>query len=76
VADQSLVTISSPTPQANATVNVYDLAGKPVGTLYEGPLNSHEPKTVRFERKGLATGMYLILLRVDGYAVYQKVVIE
>lgn len=54
------------------TVQVYDMLGRIVQTLYEGTLGADQSQTLQFERGSLPAGIYLIrLLGSEGQATRQ-----
>ena len=60
---------------ADVSVRIYDIAGHLVETLVEGrvPQGIHE---LRWAPRGLSSGMYLCMMRADGYVDSQKMIYQ
>ena len=59
---------------AHAVLRVYDARGRAVTTLLEGDLPAGD-HNVRFDGKGLASGMYVYRLEIDGVAQARKMML-
>lgn len=72
----SSATISfSALQQANATIELYDLAGRKVQTVFEGTVEAGT-QDVELNRNDLAPGIYILQLRLNDEVVNKKVVVE
>ena len=60
---------------AVVTVNVYDVTGKVIATLYNGGVNANETYDVVFDASSLAQGMYLCKLSTSDASVTHKLVL-
>ncbi|MBZ0266988.1 T9SS type A sorting domain-containing protein [bacterium] len=60
--------------EGRAELRVYDVAGRLVQTLVDGPLPAG-PHTVRFERPASAPGVYFYKLTADGKTMSRKMVL-
>jgi hypothetical protein len=56
------------------TLEVFDIAGRSVGTLLDGVVGAGE-HTVRFHADRLATGFYVCRLRGEGHSEVRKMVV-
>ena len=61
-------------PPANARLEIYDQLGRQVATLLDSPLGPG-PHEVSFDAAGLAAGIYLYRLSVDGRAAAKRMVV-
>ncbi|MEO0559233.1 MAG: T9SS type A sorting domain-containing protein [Bacteroidota bacterium] len=59
---------------ADVAVRVYDVMGREVATLVEGPLQAG-PQSATFDATGLAAGTYLYTLEVDGQRLARRMLL-
>ena len=59
---------------AHTVLRVYDARGRAVATLVEGDMAAGD-HTVRFDGKGLASGLYVYRLEIDGVAQARKMML-
>jgi len=57
------------------TVAIYDVLGRQVATLYEGPAPSEQMKTVRLEANRLSSGTYFVRLSTEGRTTVQQLTV-
>jgi hypothetical protein len=70
--------VASPAPVARARLQVFDLTGRLVRTLLDGPLDG--PREVHWNGKDghgcrVASGVHFVRLRAEGASVHEKLVI-
>jgi hypothetical protein len=58
-----------------ATVAVYDVLGRKVATLYDGPAPSEQMKTVRLDATRLPSGTYFVRLSTEGRTTVQQLTV-
>ena len=56
----------------SARLAVYDMLGREVARLYDGAVST-EVKTVRLDGRGLASGVYVVRLDVEGRSVSRRI---
>ncbi|HUF10029.1 MAG TPA: T9SS type A sorting domain-containing protein [Rhodothermales bacterium] len=61
-------------PAAHARLEIYDQLGRQLTTLLDSPLGPG-PYEVSFDAAGLAAGIYLYRLSVDGRAAAKRMVV-
>ena len=54
-------------------VTVYDLLGRAVATLFDGPLAAETPHRLRFEAGALPSGLYLVRATGEAFSATQQV---
>ena len=59
---------------ADVAVRVYDVMGREVATLVEGPMQAG-PQSATFDASGLAAGTYLYTLEVDGQRLARRMLL-
>jgi len=60
--------------EAHVTLRMYDVAGREVARLLDGPRPAGENQVI-FEGRNLASGVYLALLRADDVAVHERIIL-
>ena len=56
-------------------LNVYNLVGKHIATLFDGPVQANESKSVVFEASNLPSGIYLYRIVGDDFSTTRQVVL-
>jgi hypothetical protein len=57
------------------TVAIYDVLGRKVATLYDGPDPSEQMKTVRLNANRLPSGTYFVRLSTEGRTKVQRLTV-
>lgn len=57
------------------SVNVYNLVGKHIATLFDGPVQANESKSVVFEATNLPSGIYLYRIAGEDFSTTRQVVL-
>ena len=52
---------------------LYDVLGRRVATLHQGPVPAHQPTPLRINGDALSSGLYIVRVIGDGFAVSRKV---
>lgn len=55
------------------TVEVYNLLGQRVATLFEGVMNANEPRRFTFDASNVPSGIYLYSVRGESFAETRQV---
>jgi hypothetical protein len=66
----------SVTQDAEVTVEVYNVLGQRIRSLYSGRLRAGEQASVRFEASGLPSGLYVIRTHAGGAVKTQMVTLN
>jgi len=52
---------------------LYDVLGRRVATLHQGPVPAHEPTPLQIDGDALSSGLYIVRVIGDGFAASRKV---
>lgn len=68
------IRFSLPTSTARASLSVYDLLGRRIATLADGPLEAG-PHSVRFDASALSSGVYMYRLEAGGQVLSRRMIV-
>lgn len=54
---------------------LYDVLGRHVATLHRGPIPAHQPTPLRIDGSGLSSGLYIVRVIGDGFALSRKITV-
>lgn len=57
------------------TVELYDLLGRRIRTLHDGPVEAQTPTPVRIDGQGLASGTYFVRAEGENFSATKKIVL-
>ena len=67
-------TLTLRTPEA-VTVQAFDVQGRLVQTLYQGPVEAKTQTTIRFDGNALPSGLYLLHVEGTTFTAVRKVLL-
>ncbi|MCC6723174.1 MAG: Omp28-related outer membrane protein [Saprospiraceae bacterium] len=76
ITESAVVAIELVKEQQNANIELYDMNGRLVTKLYNGPLKSGN-QTIRFDKTKIAAkGTHIVKLKCDGFEFLEKVIFQ
>jgi hypothetical protein len=72
--ESATLTLTVTQPQ-QVEAMLYDVLGRRVATLHRGPVPAHQPTPLRVDGDVLSSGLYIVRVIGDGFAVSRKVTV-
>jgi hypothetical protein len=57
------------------TVAVYDVLGRRVATLFDGPVEASRTERLRFAARGLASGVYVVRVTGERFTATRRITV-
>ncbi len=73
--DYVQVDVDNPT-NGHFNINLIDISGKPIKTLYDGPSNYPGKASINFSTRNLPAGQYVVQVSIDGKLVATRSVVR
>ncbi|MCK5742428.1 MAG: T9SS type A sorting domain-containing protein, partial [Chlorobi bacterium] len=72
VRDMAIVSFTAPLQTTSVTIDLYNIVGIKLKTIYAGNIGGGSIKTFNFDAGGLTPGMYNLMIRTDGNCLFTK----